>query len=185
MRIIAAIECGGRTVFLSDELILKGKRMFIKKMTALAMALMFLVASNVTRVEAAPVNTLTPEQIEAIVRNMYDKFAAFDAQGTTNCFAPDGTIEDSVGTTPIQGTQAILAYQQTFPTLLNELRFQSVDITVGGQEAAIKWRIRFKTKTGNVFFLEGIGIVKVNEDGKIQSARNFFDLAYFQSQLMQ
>ena len=158
---------------------------FVKRMTALAMALMFLVASNVTRVEATPANNLTPEQIKAIVLNMYDKFAAFDAQGTTNCFAPDGTIEDSVGTTPIQGTQAILAYQQSFPTLLDELRFQSVDITVGGQEAAVKWRIRLKTKTGNVFFLEGIGVVKVNEDGKIQSARNFFDLAYFQSQLMQ
>jgi len=158
---------------------------FVKRMTALAMALMFLVASNVMRVEAAPANNLTPEQIEATVRNMYDKFAAFDAQGTTDCFAPDGTIEDSVGTTPIQGTQAILAYQQSFPTLLDELRFQSVDITVGGQEAAVKWRIRLKTKTGNVFFLEGIGIVKVNDDGKIQSARNFFDLAYFQSQLMQ
>jgi ketosteroid isomerase-like protein len=158
---------------------------FVKKMTALAMALMFLVVSNVTRVEAAPANNLTPEQIEAIVRNMYDKFAAFDAQGTTDCFAPDGTIEDSVGSTPIQGTQAILAYQQTFPTLLDEIRFQSVDITVGGQEAAVKWRIRLKTKTGNVFFLDGIGIIKVNEDGKIQSDRNFFDLAYFQSQLMQ
>jgi steroid Delta-isomerase len=158
---------------------------FVRRMTALAMALMFLVASNVTRVEAAPANHLTPEQIEAIVLNMYDKFAAFDAQGTTNCFAPDGTIEDSVGTPPIQGTQAILAYQQSFPTLLDELRFQSVDIMVGGQEAAVKWRIRLKTKTGNVFFLEGIGVVKVNDDGKIQSARNFFDLAYFQLQLLQ
>lgn len=158
---------------------------FVKRMTALAMALMFLVASNVTRVEAAPPNNLTPEQIEAIVRDMYNKFAAFDAQGTTDMFAPDGTIEDSVGTTPIQGTQAILAYQQTFPTLLDEIRFQSVDITVGGQEAAVKWRIRLKTKTGNIFFLDGIGIIKVNEDGKIQSDRNFFDFAYFQSQLMQ
>ena len=157
---------------------------FVKRMTALALALMFLFASNVMRAEAAPANNLTPEQIEAIVRNMYDKFAAFDAQGTTDCFALDGTIEDSVGTTPIQGTQAILAYQQSFSTVLNEIRFQSVDITVGGQEAAIKWRIRFKTKTGNVFFLDGIGIVKVNENGKIQSDRNFFDLAYFQSQLM-
>lgn len=44
--------------------------MFIKKMTALAMALMFLVVSNVVRVEAAPANNLTPEQIEAIVRDM-------------------------------------------------------------------------------------------------------------------
>ena len=159
--------------------------MFIKKITALALALMFLVVSNVMRVEAAPANNLTPEQIEAIVREMYNRFTAFDAQGTTDMFAPDGTIEDSVGSTPIQGTQAILAYQQSFPTLLDEIRFQSVDITVGGQEAAVKWRIRFKTKTGNVFFLDGIGVIKINEDGKIQSDRNFFDLAYFQSQLTQ
>ena len=61
---------------------------FVKRTTALAMALMFLVASNVMRVEAAPANNLTPEQIEAIVRNMYDKFAAFDAQGDHKLFCP-------------------------------------------------------------------------------------------------
>ena len=55
---------------------------FVKRMTALAMALMFLVAANVKRVEAAPANNLTPEQIEAIVTDVFNKFAAFDAQGT-------------------------------------------------------------------------------------------------------
>ena len=158
---------------------------FVKRMTALGMALMFLFASNVMRVEAAPANNYTPEQIEAIVRNMYDKFTAFDAQGTTDCFAPDGTIEDSVGTTPIQGTQAILAYQQSFPTILDEIRIQSFDATVCGHEAAVKWRLRFKTKTGNVFFVDGIGIFRINPDGKVQSDREYFDLAYFLSQLQQ
>jgi len=154
-------------------------------MTALAMALMFLVVSNVTRVQAAPVNDLTPEQIEAIVTDVFDKFAAMDAQGTAALYAPDGTIEDPVGTTPVQGTQAIIAYLETFPTILNEIRVQSFDVTVAGQEAAIKWRLRFKTKTGNVFFVDGIGIFKINEDGKVQSDREYFDLAYFQSQLQQ
>jgi uncharacterized protein (TIGR02246 family) len=158
---------------------------FVKRITALALALMFLVASNVTRIEAAPVNNLTPEQIEAIARNMFDKFAAMDAQGTANLFAPDGTIEDPVGTTPIQGTQAIIAYLETFPTILNEIRIQSFDVTVAGQEAALKWRLRFKTKTGNVFFVDGIGILKINADGKVQSDREYFDLAYFQAQLQQ
>lgn len=157
---------------------------FAKRMTALAMALMFLVAANVTRVEAAPPN-LTPEQIKAIATEMFNKFAAFDAQGTANMFAPDGTIEDPVGTTPIQGTQAIIAYQETFPTILDEIRIQHFDVTVAGQEAAIKWRLRFKTKTGNVFFVDGIGILKINAEGKIQSDREYFDLAYFQSQLAQ
>ena len=158
---------------------------FVKRLTALALALMFLVAANVAWVEAAPANTLTPEQIEAIATEMFNKFAAFDAQGTANLFAPNGTIEDPVGTTPVQGTQAIIAYLETFPTLLNEIRIQSFDVTVAGQEAAIKWRLRFKTKTGNVFFVDGIGIVKINEEGKVQSDREYFDLAYFQSQLLQ
>ena len=157
---------------------------FVKRMTALAMALMFLVASNVTRVEATPAN-LTPEQIKAIATEMFNRFAAFDAQGTANMFAPDGTIEDPVGTTPIQGTQAIIAYQETFPTILDEIRIQHFDVTVAGQEAAIKWRLRFKTKSGNVFFVDGIGILKINAEGKIQSDREYFDLAYFQSQLAQ
>ena len=158
---------------------------FVKRMMALAMALAFLFALNATRVEAAQVNNLTPEQIESIVTAMFNKFAAFDAQGTTDMFAPDGTIEDPVGSTPNQGTQAILAYQQTFPTILNEIRIQSFDVTVGGHEAAVKWRLRFKTKTGNVFFVDGIGIINVNENGKIQSDREFFDQGYFLSQLLQ
>lgn len=158
---------------------------FVKRMTALALALMFLVASNVARVEAAPANNLTPEQIEAIATEVFVKFAAFDAHGTAALFAPDGTIEDPVGTTPVQGTQAIIAYLQTFPTILDEIRIQSFDVTVAGQEAALKWRLRFKTKTGNVFFVDGIGILKINEQGKVQSDREYFDLAYFQSQLQQ
>jgi len=105
---------------------------FVKRATALAMALMFVVASNITHVEAAPANNLTPEQIEAIATDVFVKFAAMDAQGTANLFAADGTIEDPVGTTPIQGTQAIISYLQTFPTILNEIRIQSFDVTVAG-----------------------------------------------------
>jgi len=158
---------------------------FMKRMTALGMALMFLVAANVKRVEAAPANNLTPEQIEAIVTDVFNKFAAFDAQGTAALYAPDGTIEDPVGTTPVQGTQAIIAYLETFPTILNEIRVQHFDVTVAGQEAAIKWRLRFKTKTGNVFFVDGVGIFKINPDGKVQSDREYFDYAYFLAQLQQ
>jgi uncharacterized protein (TIGR02246 family) len=158
---------------------------FVKRMAALAMALMFLVVLNATRVEAAQVNNLTPEQVEAVVTQVFEKFAAFDAEGTAALYAPDGTIEDPVGTPPVQGTQAIIAYLETFPTILNEIRVQSFDVTVAGQEAAIKWRLRFKTKTGNVFFVDGIGIFKINADGKVQSDREYFDYAYFLSQLQQ
>ncbi len=157
--------------------------LFLKKMTALVMALMFLVASSVTRVEAAATLDLTSEQIEAVLEEVFTALAAFDAQGVVNHFAADAVVEDPVGTPPIQGTQAITAYLQTFPSIFSKIKLYSLDVKVCGQEAAVQWRLRFKTKTGNVFFLEGIGFFKFNQEGKIQSEREFFDLAYFLAQL--
>ena len=162
---------------------MRNQNLFLKKitalMTALATALVLLVASGSTRVEAAT----TSEQIEAVVEDVFTKFVAFDAQGAVSHFASDAVLEDPVGTPPIYGAPAITAYLQTFPTLFNQIKLHSLDVTVCGQEAAVKWRLRFKTRTGNVFFLDGIGIFKFNQEGKIQSEREFFDLAYFLTQM--
>src|SRR4030095_4159136 len=162
---------------------MRKESLFAKRITALAMALVFLVASNVTRVQGAQANNLPAEQMEAVLEDVFAKFAAFDAQGAVSYFAADALLEDPVGTPPMQGTQAITAYLETFPTIFNEIKVHSLDVAVAGQEAAVKWRLRFKTKTGNVFFLDGVGIFKFNEEGKIQSEREFFDLAYFLTQL--
>ena len=162
---------------------MRNQSLFLKKLWALALALMFLVASSVTRVEAAATPGLTPQQIEAVIEEAFTGLAAFDAQGVANLFAADGVIEDPVGTPPIQGTQAITAYVQTFPTLFSHMKLYSLDVKVRGQEAAVKWRLRFKTHTGNTFFLDGIGFFKFNQEGKIQSEREFFDLEYFLAQL--
>ena len=162
---------------------MRNQNLFLKKMTALAAALMFLVASSVTRVEAAATSNLTSEQIEAVIEEVFTRLAAFDAQGVVNHFASDAVVEDPVGTPPIQGTQAITAYLETFPSLFSQIKLYSLDVKVCGEEAAVKWRLRFKTNTGNVFFLDGIGIFKFNQEGKILSEREFFDLAYFLEQL--
>jgi hypothetical protein len=63
------------------------------------------------------------------------------------------------------------------------MKLYSLDIKPGGQEAAVKWRLRFTTKSGKVFFLEGIGHFAFNQAGKIQTEKQFFDLAYFLEQL--
>ena len=58
---------------------MRNQSLFLKKVTALAMALMFLVASSVTRVEAAATQNLTSEQIEAVIEEVFTRLAAFDA----------------------------------------------------------------------------------------------------------
>lgn len=158
--------------------------LFMKKMIALALAFIFLIASSVTRVEAATPD-LTPPQIEAVIEDAFAGLVAFDAQRVLNNFADDAVLEDPVGTPPMQGSQAIAAYLATFPTLFDHMKLYSLDIKVRGQEAAVTWRIRFKTKTGNTFFLEGIGFFEFNQQGKIQREREFFNLEYFLAQLQQ
>jgi steroid Delta-isomerase len=162
---------------------MRNQSLFLKKMTALVTALMFLVASSAMRVEAASTYDLTSEQIEAVIEDVFAGLAAMDAQRVVNNFAADAVVEDPVGTPPIQGTQAITAYLETFPTLFSQIKLYSLDVKVCGQEAAVKWRLRFKTHTGNVFFLEGVGFFKFDQQGKIQSEKEFFDLAYFLAQL--
>lgn len=155
----------------------------LKKMTALAMALLFLVASNVTRVEAAPAPQLTPEQIEAAIEDAFAGLVSFDVPRVINHYADDAVLEDPVGTPAMVGKQAIADYLASFPTLFSQLKLYSLDIKPGGQEAGVTWRIRFTTKTGKTFFLEGIGHFKFNAAGKVESEKQFFDLAYFLEQL--
>ena len=162
---------------------MRNQSLFVKKLIALTMALTFLFASNVMRVEAAPTPDLTPQQIEAVIEDAFAGLITFDVPRVINHFAADAVLEDPVGTPPMVGTQAITAYLETFPTLFSQMKLYSLDIKPGGQEAAVKWRLRFTTKTGKVFFLEGIGHFKFNQEGKIQHEKEFFDLAYFLEQL--
>jgi steroid delta-isomerase len=162
---------------------MRNRTPFVKKLTALAAALMFLFAAGAGRAEAAAADGLTQEQADAVIEDVFNGLAEFDVPRVVSHFAPDAVVEDPVGTPPIQGKEAIAAYLRTFPALFSQVKLYSLDVRARGQEAAVKWRLRFKTKSGNVFFLEGVGVFKFDEEGRIQSEREFFDLSYFLSQL--
>jgi steroid Delta-isomerase len=154
-----------------------------KKITVLAFAFMVLITASATRAEAAVPADLSSQQIEAIIEDAFAGLISFDAPRLLQHYADDAVVEDPVGTPPMQGKPAIAAYLASFPTLFNQMKLYSLDIKPGGQEAGVTWRIRFTTKTGKVFFLEGIGWFKFNDQGKIAHEKQFFDLAYFLEQL--
>jgi len=161
---------------------MRNQRLFVK-MTALTMALIVMVVTTAARVEAAPTPDLTSQQVEAVIEDAFAGLVSFDVPRVMNNFSADAVLEDPVGTPAMQGTQAITTYLEGFPTLFNQMKLYSLDIKPGGQEAAVKWRLRFTTKTGKTFFLEGIGWFQFNQAGKVQHEKQFFDLAYFLSQL--
>ena len=162
---------------------MRNKNSLTKKITALAIALISLLTASSRRTEAAVPADLTSQQIEAAIEDAFAGLISFDAQRVLQHYADDAVLEDPVGTTPMQGKAAIAAYLASFPTLFNQMKLYSLDIKPGGQEAGVTWRIRFTTKTGKVFFLEGIGFFKFNDQGMVQSEKQFFNLAYFLEQL--
>ena len=162
---------------------MRNYKILTTKITVFELALMVLITTSATRAEAAVPADLSSQQIEAIIEDAFAGLISFDAPRLLQHYADDAVVEDPVGTPPMQGKPAIAAYLASFPTLFNQMKLYSLDIKPGGQEAGVTWRIRFTTKTGKVFFLDGIGWFKFNDQGKIAHEKQFFDLAYFLEQL--
>ena len=126
---------------------------------------------------------LTPAQIEAAVEEYFASVAAFDVPRYVNNFAPDGVLEDPVGTPPLQGTSVIAGYIAAIIAPFSEIKPKIQDVIVCGHEAAVNWKLNLTTTTGKKITIDGMGIFNFNQDGKLQSVREFWDLAAFLAQL--
>jgi steroid delta-isomerase len=126
---------------------------------------------------------LTPEQVEAAVEEYFDSVGAFDVQRFVNNFAPDGVLEDPVGTPPVQGTSAIGAFLASIIAPFSDIKHKIQDINVCGNEAAVNWKLNLKTTTGKKITIDGMGVFKFNQNGKLQSVREFWDLQAFLADL--
>jgi len=131
----------------------------------------------------AVVNNLTPDQIEAAVEEYFASVGAFDVPRYINNFAPDGVLEDPVGTPPVQGTAAIAAYIAAITAPFSEIKHKIQEVIVCGHEAAVDWKLNLTTTTGKKITIDGMGIFNFNDQGKLQSVREFWDLAAFLAQL--
>lgn len=161
---------------------MKKQRMFLKMiaLTTMLMLLTFAVPARTGAAGSPPaMMQLTPEQIEAAVEEYFDSVSAFDVQRYVNNFAPDGVLEDPVGTPPVQGTQAITAFITSIIAPFSEIKHKIQDINVCGNEAAVNWKINLKTTTGKKIVIDGMGVFKFNQSGKLVSVREFWDLEAF------
>jgi hypothetical protein len=82
-----------------------------------------------------------------------------------------------------KGTQAIAAYIGAIFLQFREGKSRIQEVIVCGQEAAVNWKLRLKTTTGEVIVIDGMGVFKFNSQGKLQSVREFFDLAAISAHL--
>jgi steroid delta-isomerase len=117
------------------------------------------------------------EMIESAINSYLGAIAAMDADAFANAFAPDGVSNDPVGTPAHEGRDAIRAFLQSILTACDRVSLMPDHMFVGGDGAALKWTGQLTTKNGRSVTFEGIDVIQVNDQGKIQTLHAYWDPA--------
>ena len=126
---------------------------------------------------------ISPDRISRAVRGYFLAIRAMDADAFANSFAEDGTTYDPVGSPGITGREALREFFNSIVKNFKSVSLTEDSVFVAGNGAAVKWTGKGTSTTGKEVNFEGIDIIEVNEDGKIQTVRAYWNPAEMIAQL--
>lgn len=115
-----------------------------------------------------------PQALRAAFQAYADAITAGDFEAIAACFTPDGVMEDPVGSTPIEGREAIKAFFKAGQEMAGgSFRFSlGSPIRVAGRTAAATTL----TETP-IFKVESIGFLEFDENGLIVRLKAIYGVA--------
>ena len=117
------------------------------------------------------------------MRNYFLAIRAMDAEAFANCFAEDGTTNDPVGTPAISGRAGLREFFESICKNFKSVGLTEESVFVAGNAAAVKWIGKGTSSNGREVRFEGIDVIEVNEDGKIQAVHAYWNPAEMIAQL--
>ena len=126
---------------------------------------------------------VSPERISRAVRAYFLAIRAMDADAFANTFAEGGTTFDPVGTPGITGRDAIREFLTSICKNFKTVGLTEESVFVAGNGAAVKWSGKGTSATGKEVKFEGIDIFEVNEAGRIETVRAYWNPAEMIAQL--
>jgi ketosteroid isomerase-like protein len=121
--------------------------------------------------------------IKSIVNAYFDNFAAMNPEGWVENFAEDALSHDPVGEPPTKVHEGFRQFIGQLQAVFVKLEPTTEHIFIAGNEAAVKWTIKGVSKSNKVVTFEGITIFEINEAGKIQTTRAYWNPAQMIAQL--
>ena len=111
------------------------------------------------------------------VRNYFATVETLNADAFLGLFAPDGMLEDPVGTPPFCGLRSIRDWFSAFTAGFRRIEIAPEEILTGSAtEAAAEWTARGETLDGRTIRIEGIAAFRFNDEGKLRQVREYWDL---------
>jgi steroid Delta-isomerase len=126
---------------------------------------------------------ISPEKIASAVRAYFLAIRAMDPNAFANTFAEDGTTFDPVGSPAITGRAALREFLQSICKNFKSVSLTEDSVFVAGNGAAIKWTGRGTSASGKEVKFEGVDVIEVNDDGKIQTVHAYWNPAEMIAQL--
>jgi steroid delta-isomerase len=126
---------------------------------------------------------LEPDRISRAVRGYFLAIRAMDPEAFANSFAEDGTTYDPVGTAGVTGRDGLREFFQSICKNFKTVGLTEDHVFVAGNGAAVKWTGKGTSNNGREVRFEGIDVIELNENGKIQTVHAYWNPAEMIAQL--
>ena len=126
---------------------------------------------------------MSNDTIETIIAAYFTNMAAMNPEGWVEYFAEDAISYDPVGHPPTKVHEGFREFFGQLQGVFEHLEPTTENIFVAGNEAAVKWTMQGRSKSGKSVMFEGITIFEINEAGKIQTTRAYWNPATMIAQL--
>ena len=126
---------------------------------------------------------MSPEVVSKAVKAYFEAIRAMDQQAWVNTFAEDGISYDPVGALPTEGHQKLGEFFQTITGAFKQVGLTEDQVFIAENGAAVKWTGEGISTQGRRVHFEGIDVFEVNEAGKIQALRAYWNPAEMVAQL--
>jgi steroid delta-isomerase len=126
---------------------------------------------------------ISADKVSRAVRGYFLAIRAMDAEAFANSFAEDGTTFDPVDAPAITGRTALREFLESICKNFKSVGLTEDSVFVAGSGAAVKWTGKGTSVNGREVKFEGIDIIEVNQDGKIQTIHAYWNPAEMIAQL--
>ncbi|WP_026736649.1 nuclear transport factor 2 family protein [Fischerella sp. PCC 9605] len=126
---------------------------------------------------------MSKQAIETVIAAYFANIAAMNPEGWLENFAEDAVSHDPVGEPPTKVHENFRAFISQLKAVFEKLEPTTDHIFVAGNEAAVKWTMRGISKSDKSVTFEGITVFEINDSGKIQTTRAYWNPAAMVAQL--
>src|SRR5256714_28383 len=126
---------------------------------------------------------ISADRISRAVRGYFLAIRAMDPEAFADAFAADGTTHDPHGSTAITGRPALREFFESICKNFKSVGLTEESIFIAGDGAAVKWTGKGTSTSGREVNFEGIDVIAVNLDGKIQTVHAYWNPAEMIAQL--